>query len=1582
MVSLPDIVKILRQEEKLGKLRSNKSLKNQGLEISKSNEEITTNQQLIHKENQIIYDNNNYDNEINYNDKVFTDLIEIINFTEKLSTNLYGDFNRVEIIEIIINEFKKSKKYRGSILFLTNDNTLEVVDTSIDLNEFKFAEKLLGYSIKNFNLQLDKSKIYSQVINEGKTVNFKMIDLLEEIIPKQFLSVVPKTLKYDQNYHVATPLKINGKIIGAFAMSSTLLHSYFFPSVKNLGLHISHSLEHAEHIIEQESIQDIISQSEQMYRSMIETAPLGIFTVNTRGIVTSCNNAFIKMAGYSRDELVGKNVAHFPTLIKKDIPKYMKVFKSIISGEELKPFKFNWKNKSGEICAGELFISLIRVDNKVTGIQAIIKDISETQEAKLKLRDTEERYKSLFEGSMDMIYICDFKGNFIDANKAALKILGYSHENIKSQNFSTIIDRSHVLEAFKVIREIKKYGYQKSVREFKLRCKNGEYVYVESINSLLYRDGKPYAIQGIARDITERKLAEFKIKNRSEDLELINQVNKAINTNQSLDEIFNIISNESGKIFNSYNATIHLFSDDKKFLLMKSGLDTKNKKMIKKISGVDLSNFKISLEKENIYTKTIQNRKPTLINNKYEIIKMLRDTVDNKILKKFAPLIVKKLNINSTMLIPLITDKECIGLIDISRDIHFSESDVIRFDNIAKQLTVAIDKIILIESKEKTEEKYSDLYERLRDASASVSMDGKIIEYNSIFLDMLGYTSDEISKLTYEDITPKKWHKIEEKIIQEQVLVKGFSELYEKEYIRKDGKIIPIELTTYLLKDKDENPAGMWAIIRDISERKRAEKELRDSREYFKTLFNTMIDPVAIVDHRGKILEITDKVVEMTGFKRDDLVGKNFLLTKFATKKTKAVLLEKLIKRMAGEKIPPYEIEILKKHGGIVNVEINAAKIDYFGKKADMVVFRDVSERKKAENSIKESEEKFRNLAEESPNMIFINQRGRVVYANKKCEEAMGYKREEFYKPDFNFLKLIAPEYRKMIGENLKKHNSGKELLPYEYVLITKEGKRIESIITTKLISYGGEKALLGIITDITEWKKAEKELKESEEKFKNIANRSSDVIVVTNEKGIIDYISPSVEKISDIPQKDCIGKSFFKFIYKTDIPRVTKHFNQTIKNHKDIENFPLKIKGRTDKVIYGEISATPIINNGKVIGTQGVIRDMTEYKIAEQRLRESEENYRNIVELAPDGIITVNTKGVVNSCNTAFSRLSGFSKDEIIGKTISHLPTMRKRDIPKYIKLFSTILRGGKQRTFEFEWVNKDGDSRLAEARASLMKKGNKIIGMQAIIRDITEQKKAEKELKDAHEILKTMNFELERKVAERTDEIKNLLKQKDEFINQLGHDLKNPLSPVTNLLPLIKDQVDDPQTKDQLNIVMRNVDFMKNLVIKTIELAKLNSPTTEFLLDSVNLSEEINNSIEKNKTMLQDYNMDIIKNIDNKLTISADKLRLSELFDNIITNAMKYSPKGSSIIFNSKIEGNFIKISVKDSGIGLTQQQKKHIFDEFYKVDKSRHDFESSGLGLTICKRIVEKHGGSIWAESQGHQKGTTIYFTLPKG
>jgi signal transduction histidine kinase len=261
----------------------------------------------------------------------------------------------------------------------------------------------------------------------------------------------------------------------------------------------------------------------------------------------------------------------------------------------------------------------------------------------------------------------------------------------------------------------------------------------------------------------------------------------------------------------------------------------------------------------------------------------------------------------------------------------------------------------------------------------------------------------------------------------------------------------------------------------------------------------------------------------------------------------------------------------------------------------------------------------------------------------------------------------------------------------------------------------------------------------------------------------------------------------------------------------------------------------------------------------------------------------------------------------------------------------------------------------------------------------NLTQRRKAEEELKKAHEALNFANKNLERKVKERTVEIERLLKQKDEFIGQLGHDLKNPLSPIVNLIPLLEKREKNPESKEILETIHRNADYMKNIVVKTIELARLNSPNTKLLIDDANLLDEINNVVKKNKRFLKENNIEIDNNIDENIMIKADKLRIGELFDNIISNAIKYSKNAGTITIDAKEEKEFVIVSVGDTGIGMTDEQLSHIFDEFYKADGARHDFNSNGLGLPICKRIVEKHGGKIWAESSGEGKGTTFYLTL---
>ncbi|MEA2033545.1 MAG: ATP-binding protein [Euryarchaeota archaeon] len=237
--------------------------------------------------------------------------------------------------------------------------------------------------------------------------------------------------------------------------------------------------------------------------------------------------------------------------------------------------------------------------------------------------------------------------------------------------------------------------------------------------------------------------------------------------------------------------------------------------------------------------------------------------------------------------------------------------------------------------------------------------------------------------------------------------------------------------------------------------------------------------------------------------------------------------------------------------------------------------------------------------------------------------------------------------------------------------------------------------------------------------------------------------------------------------------------------------------------------------------------------------------------------------------------------------------------------------------------------------------------------------------------------------KLKERTAEVEKLLRHKDEFITQLGHDLKTPLAPLVSLLPMVEKREKDPKSKELLEVTIHSVNYMKDLVIKTLQIARLSSPDVERNIEDINLLQGANNVIGSEKYIVKEKGIKIENKINDKISVKADKQRFEELFGNIVTNAVKFTPDGGgTITIDAKEDKDFITVSVKDTGIGITGEQLEHIFDEFYKADESRHELDSSGLGLSICKRIVEQHGGKIRAESQGQGMGTTIYFTLKSG
>lgn len=245
----------------------------------------------------------------------------------------------------------------------------------------------------------------------------------------------------------------------------------------------------------------------------------------------------------------------------------------------------------------------------------------------------------------------------------------------------------------------------------------------------------------------------------------------------------------------------------------------------------------------------------------------------------------------------------------------------------------------------------------------------------------------------------------------------------------------------------------------------------------------------------------------------------------------------------------------------------------------------------------------------------------------------------------------------------------------------------------------------------------------------------------------------------------------------------------------------------------------------------------------------------------------------------------------------------------------------------------------------------------------------------------LSALNATLEVKVEERTAQVRRLLEQKDTFINQMAHDLKTPLTPLVALLPMLKQEMAPGRFEKTVDLLESNVQYMWNLVNRSLRLARIHSPSVEFSEECVDLMTETRNILASFETTLGESGLTLVNRITEPVYVRADKLYLRELLDNLLSNAAKYTDPGGEVRVEVQPGDPDVIVAVLDTGVGMTAEQAQRVFDEFYKVDESRHDRSSAGLGLSICKRIVERHGGIIWAESDGPGKGAAFYFSLPR-
>ncbi|HLD28757.1 MAG TPA: PAS domain S-box protein, partial [bacterium] len=377
-----------------------------------------------------------------------------------------------------------------------------------------------------------------------------------------------------------------------------------------------------------------------------------------------------------------------------------------------------------------------------------------------------------------------------------------------------------------------------------------------------------------------------------------------------------------------------------------------------------------------------------------------------------------------------------------------------------------------------------------------------------------------------------------------------------------------------------------WQIsIDDITKLIENESMLKEERDRAQTYLDVAGVVILLIGSDGKVRLINRRGAAILGYTEEEIVGKDWFehfIPEHIRQKLRGLFKSLLEKGADLPDSPDYvENAVLTKSGEERLIAWRNTVIkDGTGRiTATLSSGEDITEKRRSEENLKESEEKFRNLSEESPNMIFINRGGKVVYANKKCEDIMGYSKEEFYGPNFDFMNLIVPEYREIVKTNYQKHLAGQNIDAYEYALITKSGKRIETIITTKLIRYDNQKAVLGIVTDISRWKHAEEALGYRYKFEELIASISSEFINLQPEE-MDTAIDVALEMIGEFAGVD---RSYL-FLFHEErkmMTNINEWCREGITPHKDrlrdlpVSGFPWILRG----IMNGDAVPVPLVD-------------------------------------------------------------------------------------------------------------------------------------------------------------------------------------------------------------------------------------------------------------------------------------------------------------------------------------------------------------------------------------------------------------------
>ncbi len=1230
-------------------------------------------------------------------------------------------------------------------------------------------------------------------------------------------------------------------------------------SGKVVGLIIS-----ARDVTERKHMQEAIRNSEEKLRGIFDTIPDGVTFTDMTGVILDLNQAMVRMYGFNnKEELLGRNAIDFvaPEYHERVILLGMQAIKD---EHNIESIEYRLVDAAGQEFDAEFFSAPLRDSSgEPVAWVNVSRDITERKQAERAVRESEKKFRTIFESILDGLTVTDLSGNIVDMNDAALQLHGYGdkQELIGKSTIEYMVAESDRKRTVEDALEAIKQDRPLSRAEYRLQRGDGTEFDGEFSTAVLRDDeGKPTGHIGMTRDITERKRAEEAIRQSEEKLHIMfESMRDAI-----------VLTDTTGTIVEVNDAAVRMHGySSRDEIIGKNGIELVAESDRKKVAE--------------------------------EAIKQSKGGISEGVVETHMLLRVDGTEFESESSRAILRDAggRTTGFISVERDIT--------------------ERRRMEEQLRDTAQKLRTMFDSMNDAATIVDMTTKIVDVNEAAVRLHQYASrEQMIGMPGADLIAERDRESVVKYTMKAVEKGTTHERKECTLLKADGTEFDAEISFSPLYDKVGNLESFLTLSQDITERKRAAQALEESESRFRALFENMSSAVAVYEVKNKARDFIVKDMNSAGekiskLKKEDIIGKN-LLDVFPNMKQSGLFkaMQRAWKTGKAEHVPPTLYQ---------DDRISGWRENYIYKLPTgevVAVYDDVTERIQAEEALRQSEEKLRLTFENMGDGITVTDlEGKIIEVNDVQLRMSGYSRDEFIGRDG--WDIISYVDRDRVIDDVMKSIKGEapEEGPH-YRFVNKDGSEYDAELRASVLrdSSGEPIGFITTVRDITERRRAEEAIRESEEKLRLMFESTSDGIIITDTALTITDTNEAAPLLLGFESKEeLIGQSAIPFMSAEEGTGSDTHTEFSVSQLRDVD--------------------------GNTIGFIGICRDITERMQAEEAIRESEEKLRTMFQSTSDGILVTDQALRIVEANEAAARMLGFgSKEEMAGQSA--------------LQYMSTESRTGGEE-------NGDGKVQIEFSISQLRDSAGNTTGFIGVARDVTERRKAEAQMKRMLEDLARSNAELE------------------QFAYIASHDLQEPLRMISSYTQLIAKRYRDKLDADGVEFIEYAVDGasrMQERIQSLLTYSRVGTRGKEF--EPVNCEDVIEQTLSNMQVPIKRSGATITH--DPLPTVIADDTQMLQLFQNLIENGIKFhSDKPPEIHISAKEQDEDWLFSFSDNGIGIDPQYNDRIFVIFKRLH-AKGEYAGTGVGLALCKKIVERHGGRIWVESEP-DKGATFCFTIPK-